>query len=190
MVSRLVYLGIKHQSGAYDKIFIIVRHLRVCRCGALSLTRGRVCLLQLLLTLASAIIFGPESRGTRDHILLSQIQDFRFHHLLRLAGLQWKYSTPPPYGNTCLANSSCFINFGRQRTEHLIQWFNFSYPLLSACLCMRCLGNVHESLPSKMGISVSGSTIPALGGVYRAVFWQWTPGFDSIITAFRRHVTI
>jgi hypothetical protein len=32
--------------------------------------------LQLLLPLASAVILGSESRGTRDHILLSQIRDF------------------------------------------------------------------------------------------------------------------
>jgi hypothetical protein len=37
--------------------------------------RGWVCRLQLLLVLASAVIFGSESRGTRDHILLSQIRD-------------------------------------------------------------------------------------------------------------------
>jgi hypothetical protein len=45
---------------------------------ALSLTRGRVCRLQLLLVLASAVILGPKSRGTFDHILLSQILDFLF----------------------------------------------------------------------------------------------------------------
>jgi hypothetical protein len=38
-----------------------------------SLTRGRVCSLQLLLALASAVILGSKSRGTHDHILLSQI---------------------------------------------------------------------------------------------------------------------
>jgi hypothetical protein len=38
-VSRPVYLGIKHPSGAHDQIYITVRHLRVCWCGALSLTR-------------------------------------------------------------------------------------------------------------------------------------------------------
>jgi hypothetical protein len=38
-----------------------------------SLTRGWVCRLQLLLGLASALIFRSESRGTHDHILLSQI---------------------------------------------------------------------------------------------------------------------
>jgi hypothetical protein len=45
-VSRTVSLGIKPPSGAYDQIFITVRQLRVCWCGALSLARGRVCLLQ------------------------------------------------------------------------------------------------------------------------------------------------
>jgi hypothetical protein len=37
-----------------------------------------VCRLQLLLALASAVIFGCESRGTRNDILLSQIRDFLF----------------------------------------------------------------------------------------------------------------
>jgi hypothetical protein len=81
-----------------------------------SLTRGCACHLQLILV--------SESCGTRDHILLfqtrnssnlegqvpiflsprnrvAQIYDqavFRFRRLLRLAGLRWKYSTPPSHG--------------------------------------------------------------------------------------------
>jgi hypothetical protein len=78
MVSRPVCLGIKHPSGAYDQIFITVRQLHVWWCGMLSLARGRVCHLQLLLALTSAVIFRSESRVTRDHILLSQIWDFPF----------------------------------------------------------------------------------------------------------------
>jgi hypothetical protein len=41
----------------------------------------------MLLTLASAVILGPESRRTHDHILLSQIRNFPFRRLLRLAPL-------------------------------------------------------------------------------------------------------
>jgi hypothetical protein len=40
-----------------------------------SLTRGWVCILQLLLVLVSAVILRSESRGTNDHILFSQIRD-------------------------------------------------------------------------------------------------------------------
>jgi hypothetical protein len=40
-----------------------------------ALTRGWVCRLQLLLDRASAAIFGSETRGTHDQILLSQIRD-------------------------------------------------------------------------------------------------------------------
>jgi hypothetical protein len=56
-------------------------------CGALSLMRGRVWRLQLVLALASAVIFWSESRGTRE---LFSVSDLRlpFRLLLRLAGLR------------------------------------------------------------------------------------------------------
>jgi hypothetical protein len=60
---------------AQDKIFITVRQLWVCWCGAPSVTRGWVCRLQLLLVLVSAVILRSESRGTHDHTILSQIRD-------------------------------------------------------------------------------------------------------------------
>jgi hypothetical protein len=90
-----------------------------------SLTRGWVCRLQLVLVLASAVILRSESRRNHGHILRSQIRDspdlegqvpvfispqkqggplippgtwFLFRRLLRLAGLRWRYSTPPPQG--------------------------------------------------------------------------------------------
>jgi hypothetical protein len=82
-------------SGAHDQIFITVWLLRSCYCGAPSLAEGRVCLLHTLLALASTVFLGSESLGTRDHILLSQIWEFPFRRLLRLAG-----STPPSHGIT------------------------------------------------------------------------------------------
>jgi hypothetical protein len=45
-------------------------------------------------------IFGSESRGTRDHILLSQIRDFPFRRLLRLARSRCRYWTPLQQGRT------------------------------------------------------------------------------------------
>jgi hypothetical protein len=88
------------------------------------LTRGWVCRLQLLLVLASAFILMFESRRTQGHSLISQFETpptwrpgprisnlpeqggpvtspgtgVPFRRLLRLAGLRWGYSTPPPHG--------------------------------------------------------------------------------------------
>jgi hypothetical protein len=50
---------------------IIFRRLRVCWCGAPSLTRSRVCIFQLLLGIASAAFLRYESHETHEHILLS-----------------------------------------------------------------------------------------------------------------------
>jgi hypothetical protein len=93
---------------------IFFRQLRVCAFVAPSLTRGLSNLL-LLLVLASAVSLKSESRGTQDHISLSQffrfpqsgrldpriyiLQEqggpdippgtgFPFHRFLRLAGLR------------------------------------------------------------------------------------------------------
>jgi hypothetical protein len=84
----------------------------------------RVSNLLFLLVLSSAVLLGSESRGTQDHILLSQFlrlpqpggpglriyisreqggpdippgTRFPFCRLLRLAGLRWRYSILPPH---------------------------------------------------------------------------------------------
>jgi hypothetical protein len=116
--------------GPRDQFFFLLeiffRQLRVCYFVAPSLTRGQVCNLLLLLVLTSAVPLGPEPRGTKDHILLSQFlrlpqpggpgpciyipqeqggpdippgTGFHFRRLLRLTGLWWRYSILPLHGS-------------------------------------------------------------------------------------------
>jgi hypothetical protein len=62
-VSRPVCLGVKHPFGAYDQIFISVRQLRVCSCGALSLTRERVCVYNCCWTSPAQSFLCPSPAG-------------------------------------------------------------------------------------------------------------------------------
>jgi hypothetical protein len=116
--------------------FYYYHTLRVCWCGVPSLTRGRVCHLQLLLALANVVILGSESHRTH-HILLFQILDFpnleggpgpciyspweqgspvmppdtgfSFHCLLWFAGLQWRYADLPSYERDWLQQSQSYV---------------------------------------------------------------------------------
>jgi hypothetical protein len=165
-VSRSVCLGIKHPSEAYDQIFITVRQLRVSWHGAPSLTRGRVCRLQLMLAFASAVILGSESLGTGDHIILSQIRDFNFRRLIRLAGLWRRSSTQIPHGRIMtLLHLPGGPNIGHHLKRFLCysvlsvvmetceplpsKWISASVtiPAFSRCLLNRCLANCH--IPSQ-----------------------------------------
>jgi hypothetical protein len=81
--------------------------------------------------------FRVQSRGTRDHILLSEIRDFNFRPLLRLAGLRWRYWTPPPHGTVKLLPL-----YNLERTEYRSLWRTVNSPLLFS----RCHGNVFVNI--------------------------------------------
>jgi hypothetical protein len=110
-----------------------------------SLTRGWVCRSQFLLALASAVILRSESCGTHDQILLSQIRDFTFRRLRRLAGLRWRYSNSPPHGMTRAFLTPHFEYLIRHvpHKKHRVRHF------LYCCMFIHCPGNVFaELLPS------------------------------------------
>jgi hypothetical protein len=131
-VSRPVRLGVRHPSGTRDQFFFFLEICLdsfgfVILLRPLWGEDGSVIL--LLLVLARAVPVLSESRRTQDRILLSQFlrlpqpggpgpriyisqeecgpdippgTGFPFHRLLRLAGLRWRYSIPPPHGKSCL----------------------------------------------------------------------------------------
>jgi hypothetical protein len=74
-VSRSVCLGVKPHLRFKTTFLLLSTQLRTRWCGPPSLTKGRICRLQLLLPVASTVILGTKSRGTHDHILLSQVRD-------------------------------------------------------------------------------------------------------------------
>jgi hypothetical protein len=71
-VGQSVSLGVEPHLGLMTRYLLQFDSYDLVFVGAPSLTRGRVCLLYMLLTLASAVFLGSESLGSRDHILLSQ----------------------------------------------------------------------------------------------------------------------
>jgi hypothetical protein len=140
-------------------------HLNTCGYSSYvtsSLTRGWVCRLQLLLVLASAVIFRAQSRGIHDHILLPQIRDspnlkgqvpvfisprnrvaqlylsgtgFPFRRLLRLTGLRWRYSNPLPTVQPITSRH------GPHR-KHRSSIFTWVFVAAGTCLLSRCLETV------------------------------------------------
>jgi hypothetical protein len=127
--------------------------------------------------------FRVRVRGTHDHILLSQIRDspnleghvpifisprnrvdqlyspgtgFPFRRLLRLAGLRWSYSNPPPHGSHWLFTTELFFITTSHGTNIIHNFQQYTYycvftdPLLIngffCCLCVlisagNCLPN-------------------------------------------------
>jgi hypothetical protein len=105
----------------HDKIFITLRQLRSCFYGAPPLTRGRVCLLYMLLVLASVDFLGCESWVSWPYFTLWDLR-LPFRRLLRLAG---------SHGcDDSLTNELSFINRGQPKKEHHTEEFVCFHPLL------------------------------------------------------------
>jgi hypothetical protein len=180
-VSRPVCLGIKHLSEAYDQIFITVRELRFCWCGALSLTRGRVSRLQLLLVLASAVFFwssltnpfitwcGPQ----REH----PVERF----VCRNLRIRWQ-------GNACLPNR-CWatVYSGLPRNGRSLRLHHSGF---QAFWHIHCHGNVlSKALPSNGLFRLSGimSHTPYTSFVHMhwVIYFQHFCEYFTVLSAAR-----
>jgi hypothetical protein len=75
VLRRSVCLGDKHLETHDQNLFFQLNTCGHSPYVTSSLMRRWVCRLQMPLALASAVILRSESRGTYDHILLSQIRD-------------------------------------------------------------------------------------------------------------------
>jgi hypothetical protein len=71
-VSQSVSFGVEPHLGLMTRYLLLFDSYGFVFVGR-PLTRGRVCLLHMLRTLASAVFLGSEPLGTHDHILLSHI---------------------------------------------------------------------------------------------------------------------
>jgi hypothetical protein len=112
--------------------------------------------------LSYTIAAGPRQRShcqvrvpwdTRPYFTVSDLR-LPFRRLLRLAGLRWRYSTPPPHRILSCKWITCpFMTRCGPQTEHIFERFvccNLRTPCHgNACLPNRCPATVYSALPGE-----------------------------------------
>jgi hypothetical protein len=154
--------------GSWPDIYYSLTSTMFFFSGAPSLTGGRVSLLYVLLALASVDFLGSEFRGTRVHILSSQIWDFPFRRLLRFTRSRWRYSKSP----VSFYNSS---EPTTQKTASIVKEVCLVFRYLAIFCCTRTLRRnmFTESLPS------NGYTRHSI-----MILWDMTP--CNLVESFER----
>jgi hypothetical protein len=69
-INQSVSFGVEPHLGLITRYLLLFESYGLVLCGVPSLTRGRVCLLYMLLALASAVFLGSESLGTASDLRL------------------------------------------------------------------------------------------------------------------------
>jgi hypothetical protein len=97
-VSRPVCLGISTHLGLTTRILLLSDSCWVVDVGRCLWREDGSVVYNCSWPSLAPTFSGPTPVGLGDHNLLSQILDFPIRRLLRLSGLRWRYSTPPPHG--------------------------------------------------------------------------------------------
>jgi hypothetical protein len=182
--------------------------------------------LQLMLALASAVILRLESRGTHDHIYCLRFEisptwrvrspylyppnrnrvtqlypgiGFPFRGLLRLAGLRWRYWTPPPKGITNSNDIFCLFVIPRRGlprkhglsivekacllTHCLLMDVLFLCELASARMCLpsRCLAMGLYVIIPNVNLIEELRQIPFLTYCTSSLPTMWDPGRTRLL---------
>jgi hypothetical protein len=184
-------------SRAQNQIFVTVRQLWVCWCGAPSLTRGWVCHLQLLMVLASTVILRSESHRTQDYVYC-----FRFETpptwgarspYLYLPGTRWPNYTPIATQSHITTNSQsaswlwCQTPSGAQ--DHIfVDCYKDNWSLLYSP-SMECTGNT-SSHNSSIVVFLLSSQQPAVTWHIQGHSLATAVSTGFTVLAFSRHATI
>jgi hypothetical protein len=145
--------GVKPHLAPKTFFLLLSNKLSFCSCGAPSLTRGRVCRLQLLLNFVSALTLDSESRGTHEQKLLSQVQE-----------------APNLEGQV-----PEFISSRKNVAQlYLRHWVPFSSPPMTPRATVEVFEPTSKrAAPTTYPQSRSLATAVVLLPVYTAVTWQW-----------------
>jgi hypothetical protein len=103
-VSRPVCLGTKHPTGAYDQILLLSDSCRFVDLGRSVWREDGSVTYNCRWSSPAQSFSGPNTVGLATVFYCLRFETFSFRRLLRLAGLRWRYSIPPPHG-ICLLSS-------------------------------------------------------------------------------------
>jgi hypothetical protein len=181
-----------------------VWQLRSCSCGAPSLTRGQVCLLYVLLALASAVFLGSESLGTWDHILQSHC-NFKSHMMSSFHSLTyflplfcnyqfWRLNSTQFNSIPLLPDSYPGRMASRNSTLILILWtllhYYFAWTTQKTQRLYWCKGVFTAPLHNNGSFSIFACVFVAAGICLPSRCLTTNVYSNFTILAFGRHVTI